>query len=576
MKRVMHTRLRLPSVCRWLRPVVSRAVLYPALLWLPALMGRPHGHPMRVNVDSTGMMRTQGDSGDDTKGDTVAARLATITTDTGAFAPGEQDFTRYDTPGLCLVAARHLHDLAQRTLAVKLARQAHYDIDTMGAGRTAVVVRRCGAHFTLARATTAQDTSDLFVLALFEQNDTLAQTVVAGVVAQAATSAQRHASWAWAYQRYRWHYSLAAAEALLAQVDAEGPSALSLQMQLHFFHLNFANEVGDTVGVRQEIARVLALVQAARDPQDRFIAYNIAAKTFQRQMEISAHAHPDSLPEIATQAKEILSRWSHEDQQCPKSWKGCVASFTDWKKLTQAQVLDTLAPTWTTFRWAQTRSPAPRVHADFWFPPLGRPNTDTVRPVPGKVNLICFGAVVTGEDDKNFGTGLGSTTGSDFTTNFEQSLNIRHWLAQYGAAGLEVTIVHRVQGAPGKGVTDWQSGVWTQSAADGARRWQWADQVYDQLPVTVAVQVQHRDGWLPAPDGRWVHQDTIQFLKDILATNLALATWPEQNKNCAVIDRDGTVLYRIGQHNEEVKGFGEVDDILAWLFKGSGAVVSAH
>jgi hypothetical protein len=579
MKRVvrkrLRTRLSASSVCRWLRPIVSQAVLYPALFWLPALLAWPHGHPLRFSVDSTGTMRTQGDTGGDTNGDTVAARLATITTDTGAFALGEQDFTRYDTPGLCLIAARHLHDLAQRTLAVKLARQAHHDIDTMGAGRTAVVVRRCGAHFTLAEAT-AQDTLDLFDLALFEQNDTLAQTVVARVVAQAATPAQRHTSWAVAYQHYRWHYSVAAAAALLAQVDAEGASALWLQIQMHFAHLNILKGVGDTVGVRQEIARVLALVQATRDPQDRRAAYGFAIQTFQQQMVINALAHPDSLPTIADRARGTLSQWTHEDQQCPKSWKGCSAHFTDWGMLTQKQMLDTLAPSWTAFRWKQANTRASQLQGDFWFPPPGRPSSDTVRPVPGKVNLICLGAAVTGDDDKNFGTGIGSTTGSDFMTNFLQAVNIRRWLAQYGAAGLEVTIVHRMQGAPGKGVTDWQSGVWTRPAAEGARRWQWAEQVYNQLPVTVAVQVQHRDGWLPAPDGRWVHQDTIQFLQDILRTNLALSTWPEISKNCAVIDRDGTVLYRIGQDNETVAGFSEVDDILAWLFKGSGAVVSAH
>ena len=37
--------------------------------------------------------------------DSLSARLATITTDTGAFAPGHRDFARYDNPGLCRAAA---------------------------------------------------------------------------------------------------------------------------------------------------------------------------------------------------------------------------------------------------------------------------------------------------------------------------------------------------------------------------------------------------------------------------------------------------------------------------------------
>jgi hypothetical protein len=537
-------------------PPAARAVAFASDLGELGDRSRRQADPVRTVTDSVA----------------DSARLATITTDTGAFAPGEQDFTRYDTPALCLVAARHLHDLAQRSLAVKLARQAHHDVDTMGAGRTAVVVRRCGAHFTLAGATPA-DLSVLFDLALFEQDDTLAQAVVAREVAQAATPAQRHAIWARAYRDYGWHDRLAAAAALLAQVDALGASARSLQMRLHFSHLFVAKDLDDTVGVRQEIARVLALVQAARDPQDDPTALGVAIKTLELQMAINALAFPDSLPVIATQASKILSRWTGEDQNCPADMRWCG---TSWGTLTQQQMLDTLAPAWTAFRWKPANARVPRLQADFWFPPPGRASSDMVWPVPGKVNLICLGAQVTGDDDKNFGTGIGSTGGSDFVTNFVQAIHIRHWLARYGAAGLEVTIVHRMQGAPGKGVTDWQNGVWTQPSADGARWWQWAEQVYNQLPVTVAVQVQHLDGWLPAPDGRWVHQDTIQFLQDILRTNLALSQFPEINKNCAVIDRDGTILYRIGQDNEEVKGFSGVDDILTWLFKGSGAVVSAH
>src|SRR5579863_8208592 len=78
------------------------------------------------------------------------AQLATITTDTGAFAPGNRDFTRYDTPGLCLVAAVIVQAYSQRTLAATIQASNNYWTDTVGAGETATVARACGVRFTLA------------------------------------------------------------------------------------------------------------------------------------------------------------------------------------------------------------------------------------------------------------------------------------------------------------------------------------------------------------------------------------------------------------------------------------------
>src|ERR1035437_3084756 len=53
------------------------------------------------------------------RGDSILDRLATITTDTGAFFPGHTSFPRYTVPSLCLAAAHNTLDVVQGTIAVR-------------------------------------------------------------------------------------------------------------------------------------------------------------------------------------------------------------------------------------------------------------------------------------------------------------------------------------------------------------------------------------------------------------------------------------------------------------------------
>jgi hypothetical protein len=110
------------------------------------------------------------------------------------------------------------------------------------------------------------------------------------------------------------------------------------------------------------------------------------------------------------------------------------------------------------------------------------------------------------------------------------------------------------------------------TTAAEAHFWQWYDQLYHQLPVTLAVQVQHTTQWLPSPDGRRLQVADIQFQQYIDSTTQGYdqgARSPLTNDGaCTVIDRNGTILYG---ENGKLDG-GDVGPLLKWLFSGAGAV----
>src|ERR1035437_7796607 len=94
---------------------------------------------------------------DTTHAITDSARLATITTDTGAFAPGHRDFSRYDTPGLCLAAAKWTRHVLHRTLeahdSLFLLRETP-ERDILGSGGTAAIAQTCATHLQGTDTTT--------------------------------------------------------------------------------------------------------------------------------------------------------------------------------------------------------------------------------------------------------------------------------------------------------------------------------------------------------------------------------------------------------------------------------------
>lgn len=507
-----------------------------ATLLLPSLgQGVPRREPSHARGIQLALAPTDG-------GDTLTVNLSTITTDTGAFAPGHREFSRYGTIGLCLAAAHVAQGKFQHTLAAQAVGDTLVD-DTIGLGGAAQVARACGARFTIAN-TPAREFPDLFELALAEQNSELAQAALAQLVAHAPTADARNDLWTYgleSYLRVGWR---AVADTLMVQVDTRGPSARRAQLAMHRdLQYEYEWKEADTVRYRAESQRLLGLTETAPIVKD-VASYRAEVQGFEGVMKRIVWEGRDSVSALALRAKRALSKYA--DTPAVTTWWG----WRPWPSLSADQVIDSLAPAWYAFLHRGGGGMAPRLRADYWFPAPGAPASDTVRPVRGKVNLICQGRAIT--DDRS-----GMTL-----KDYDMAAQIRRWLAQYGADQLDVTIVRRGVGSIDQHTRAFEGAKLFPSPALEAHAWQWYEHDYAYLPVTVAVQMDTAIT-LPVPDSLLKDVGMLQFndfwLNDPTWRDWALRNFktskaamegirPDKRPGempgmCVVIGRDGTIVY---------------------------------
>lgn len=493
-------------------------------------------------------------------GDTLTAALASITTDTGDLVRGHTDFSRYTTPELCLAAAQSTLDDFTHSLDAQLRRTTfeHYgtDGDTVGLSATAPVVRACGERFTLAN-TTLRQAYTLFELALYERNPTLAQQALARWVAAMADSTpeQRAARMYTGVRPYFQFGYPALGLALLAQIDALHLPVSCVRAGWEFDLMKTYQNAGDLTRAQQANARLLALTEQ-RPQHDPLCIYNVlSALASPLRQAITAGVGPDSVRAVAQQLQPVLKR-------------------TGWGDLSLDSVVTLLAPEWYT-AWLAHRGHgrAARLEADYWFPAPdqvgdtaagGKP----VIPAPGRVNLICMGGYPRDDEQSVF------ISGSSLGTGYGQARILQRWLAEYGARGLMITLVrpvtelNNIELEVGKGGRNWMvAAALPASAAAAARAWRWYDQVYHQLPVTLAMQPQATTRWLPAPDGRRLEVAQIQYQQyvDSLTPDFQHGVRAQADPgSCTVIDRDGALL---GSDASPGWSYANVDGLLRWLFR---------
>ena len=542
--------------------VPSVAVCVLGLLPAQGWAGRPHSNSALLVSRATVSAALSEDTGA-TDGDTLAAQLATITTDTGAFAVGHRDFRRYDTPGYCLAAAFAARRSLERSVASQLLawRKA---TDTAGLGATAVIARTCGSRFTLGNTPTPE-LRDLFELALYAQNDTLAAAVLARLVAAGRMTWENGMHWYLDFGR------LAAADALLAQADAKGPSARSLQLLLHeaIAHAYYRFIPADSSRARQEDERILDLVHhiTARGEAEFGPTWN----AYTDLMEFATLGDTTQMATVAWRAKRDLDTFKGRISSDPWTERELRQEVDP---IIQTQSLDTLlkylTPSWYREIRYGGRPLAPRMQADAWFPAPGHAAADTVAPVAGKVNLICGGGEPSDEPEDVFQHGV--------LTAWAQAAHIRDWLARYGSAGLVVTVVRAADGSPwiDYGVQRTVSWPMLQAPAEEAAFWHWYDQIYHALPVTEAVVDVPTTTWLPPPDERrmTIAEHRSNGYLDLVAQ---VTEHRDVAGECVLVDRDGTVLINILDEGRPPEGRNgsngnqpDWDKILAWLFVGNG------
>lgn len=410
----------------------------------------------------------------------LQASLATITTDTGDLAPGRTVFTRYQTPGLCLVAAQNARTLSRRTVAAQEATDVLQRTDplrdTMPAG-VVVVARSCGGHLSVASAA-AVDLPDLFNLALLAQNDTLARAVLERQIALAPTESARFGLLLAAVQAYLGAEPahVAAAEQVVAQLDARGPGALAAQVAVHDQLEQFGMLTFDQVRVRHEAERVLALLQPVQGSALQPYGPQLL-DAYQSLMSLAFFNTPDSMPALARRAQQDLRRVPPP----PGQQNAFVSATFD-------DVMRMLSPVQD---WRQVGHLTPVLRADIWFPTAA---ADTAYPARGRVALFvqvpepCYAGY------GNFYTPVLDPISNRCTSLYE---TLRQWHAQYGAAGLDVTLVAATTGVYGTVLSG------PQTLAEAANNLRWYFLQYLHLPVNrVAVQAVPVSAPLPAPDGR--------------------------------------------------------------------------
>ena len=502
---------------------------------------------------------------------TVSVRLATITTDTGAFAPGLRDFTTFTTPGLCRAAARIARSKFRTSLEAQQAADT-LQIDTVGQTATAQVIRPCVAHL-MTQSIKDRDLGDLFAVAVYALDDSLALTVLAKIVALDRQEETKESNWVHATESFIDNGRMQAAATLMALVDAKGSAAREAQIPMHMRMALGAMLGGtqtDTLRARVEFEHVLQLLDSG-PYTERHI--RIAYAAYSDIMEQIVWEHPDSVGAIAERAHQALShyRMSADVMQ---------STVRHLPTLTVEQLITALTPPW--YSWGQRAGHvmAPRLQADYWLLPRGRPTSDTVRPVPGKINVIC-----------NTGRGLKDASYGPLSSPRRQVASMRHWLDEFGPDNLAVTLVTPISGSwdvSSLGMYyqgDFNKVRLFHAPGEETQAWQWYIHDYKSAPITIAAQAHHLI-WLPPPDGRRLNATKLQFndFWDQDPNAIKYYEWYRQMgrtvdsisgprpaedapARCVVVGRAGQIDYVSGE--TDLSGAG-TEEALTWLFRGPG------
>jgi hypothetical protein len=387
--------------------------------------------------------------------------LATITTDTGAFAPGHRDFSHYDTPGLCWAAASITYANARRSLEVQaqLDTMQNLEHDTIGLAATTSVVQRCANRF-FASDTAAADLPALFSMARLIRNDSLALRILGKQIAHAPTASAKlalrlDALTAFLGVTLNRRQSpkpplMTAARSVIATLEHDTSFTVRLLTQERI--LRYWESRDSLPAIAKEATTLLTMLRQAppKTFEDRNLRYT-QFDAYSDLMTIALFTNPDSIKPLAIQAVR-------DSLYVPIPQRGLVPSY----RYSLSEIIGYLVPSGRAWD-PEWRKPMPALQAAFWYPK----GVDTLQPVSGKVTLFVVGG----------GAPIAS--------------RIRHLLRQYGTQGFRVTMVES---------TDDTAAYWRvpKLGVDGpmtpekraAFAW-WYYHEYEHLPVSLGVQLQH-------------------------------------------------------------------------------------
>ena len=439
--------------------------------------------------------------------------LASITTDTGDFAPGHRDFSRYATPLWCVSAAWWTEQRYKGKLKASTSLRQRTD-------SVVRVTRACrAAHHMTVAGIPPQQLNDLLDVALWEQNDALARAVINRMLAPLNRRQRVDAQLALLARIVTPDSVIVPlAEWVVAQIDALGQPFLLERMQAHqaLAHLfggeRFADDASARPKAQAEAQQVVALGRIATLTELDAGGKDHLQEAFEIlvRLAVTARAPRDTLMAIAQQARTVLGRMG-------------AAGGAGHNAITAGMPLDDVITRFDRNYIApgQDRH-SPQVHhaleqpsrADFWFPAVPG---DTTLPVPGKLNLFWRAS------DNSRGT------------YSEIAYEINEVQKRYGVHDVIYTVVATTQGffdlngAGGKNYESLSGTIHSGSDVFGLYRsfqtpqeeaefirWYWQD--YHHVPVNVVVRVGQYT-FRPAPDGRrlavadidlgWIAKDSV-------------------------------------------------------------------
>jgi hypothetical protein len=508
---------------------------------------------------------------------TLPAALATITTDTGEFAPGHRDFTRYTDPLLCSIAAQNTALAQTRTLLAQ-ARKESLRADPVRDTQPTTVIsiaRACGERFHILN-TKPEDLPALFNLALRVKNDTLAAAILSRLLTLASKPAERTVLQLGALRAYlgippldmsqiiflagdgpaknptdgfgiAQPANLAAANALMEQLSPTLPtnssdvSVVMTQFQVQQLWLTFYKLIGDTAQVRHTAEQMLA----------QWHQIPASIKTEKQTWLIAGAGR--ALMDLA--ATGPIATFAARATAIARQIRQDVPYYSTY---TVEQIVQDFVPDAYFALTLPARVHTPTFHADHWF---AGPGGETHTPTRGKVSLWILLSPECSYDFRTIAGASGCWS--------KEATAVRQWVAQYGPHGLDVTVLVQTRGG-----SLWEGLV---SPAREAERARWFVQDYYHLPVNVAVQDKHFF-LLPQPDGRRFDADStgaydgeLQFenkLRQMVPQfdSLRIDAW---SGGAVVTDRDGTLQFAAGWNENGqgtrgvFAGFRDVEPLLA-------------
>lgn len=430
----------------------------------------------------------------------------TSVSDTGDFATATPTYAQYSTPLWCVAAVTNMLAASRGTLAAQTVQHLGLrwvEDDTMPAA-AAAVARTCSARFTLAN-TAKPNLPDLFQLALYAGNDTLAQSVLTTLAAQAAAPKDKAAQWMWGIETYLAVHPgrVAAAEAAAAQLDALGSDFWLLQTQAHYAIIKRANTYLNRPLLLQELAKLKVVAQGHMDDltpgllNEGFPLW----EAYLALLRVTWLVAPDSMTMSAQQLQTAFTPPGIQRSLkvfCNLPFHYCAPPLvvTPMEQIPVAQLATAVLATQRLL--VPNPDPAPPLKADFWFPPPqsgGQRGTqrgthgvagDTLQPAAGTFSVI-------------YHWSTNQRSCSQFNLCDGDMLFVKGLVERYGK-DVSVTMLVDADSLTTLSVPEPPQAV--------AQSYQWFFQTYLGLPVSVAVRTRTLAKRLPAPDGRMFFGET--------------------------------------------------------------------